>query len=51
MKGHVIVVGLGAVGIGVPEGLLAAGARPVVSERDPRNRHLPRVPARWVSRW
>ncbi|MCU1630774.1 MAG: Calcium-gated potassium channel mthK [Pseudonocardia sp.] len=43
MKGHVIVVGLGAVGIGVLEGLLAAGARPVVLERDPRNRHLPRA--------
>jgi len=43
MRGHVLVVGLGAVGIGVLEGLLAAGARPVVLERDPANRHLPRA--------
>lgn len=43
MRGHVIVVGLGAVGIGVLEGLLAAGARPVVLERDPANRHLGRA--------
>ncbi|MCE3553319.1 potassium channel protein [Pseudonocardia sp. RS11V-5] len=43
MRGHVIVVGLGAVGIGVLEGLLAAGARPLVLERDPANRHLARA--------
>jgi Trk K+ transport system NAD-binding subunit len=45
MRGHVLVVGLGAVGIGVLEGLLAAGARPVVLERDLGNRHLPRARA------
>ncbi|MCF7551417.1 TrkA family potassium uptake protein [Pseudonocardia sp. WMMC193] len=43
MRGHVLVVGLGAVGIGVLEGLLAAGARPLVLERDEANRHLPRA--------
>ncbi|GAA1869271.1 hypothetical protein GCM10009836_57310 [Pseudonocardia ailaonensis] len=43
MRGHVLVVGLGAVGIGVLEGLLAAGARPLVLERDGTNRHLARA--------
>ncbi|HEV7792010.1 MAG TPA: NAD-binding protein [Pseudonocardia sp.] len=43
MKGHVIVVGLGAVGVRVLEGLLAAGRQVVVLERDENNRFLPRA--------
>jgi Trk K+ transport system NAD-binding subunit len=43
MKGHVIVVGLGAVGVRVLEGLLAAGCQVVVLERDENNRFLPRA--------
>jgi mRNA-degrading endonuclease toxin of MazEF toxin-antitoxin module len=45
MRRHVIVVGLGAVGVRVVEGLLAAGRRVVVVERDEANRHLERVRA------
>jgi Trk K+ transport system NAD-binding subunit len=45
MKGHVIVVGLGGIGIRVVEELLAAGRRVVVLERDPGNRHLSRARA------
>jgi Trk K+ transport system NAD-binding subunit len=40
MKGHVIVVGLGALGLRVVRDLLAAGDRVVVLERDPDNRRL-----------
>jgi Trk K+ transport system NAD-binding subunit len=43
MVGHVVVVGLGAIGIRVVEGLLAAGRRVVVIERDEANRHLGRA--------
>jgi Trk K+ transport system NAD-binding subunit len=45
MKGHVIVVGLGTIGVRVVRELLAAGRRVVVVERDPDNRHLPQVRA------
>ena len=45
MSGHVIVVGLGAVGISVVEGLLAEGRRVVVVERDQDNRYLARARA------
>jgi Trk K+ transport system NAD-binding subunit len=40
---HVIVVGLGALGIRVVEGLLAVGREVVVIERDPANRYLARA--------
>ncbi|MDX6256701.1 MAG: hypothetical protein QOJ11_3035 [Frankiales bacterium] len=40
MTGHVIVVGLGAFGLQVASGLLAAGKQVVVLERDERNRFL-----------
>ncbi len=43
MRGHIIVVGLGSVGIRVLPGLLAAGKRVVVVERDPSNRNLARA--------
>jgi Trk K+ transport system NAD-binding subunit len=43
MRQHVIVVGLGAVGVRVVEGLLATGRRVVVVELDEANRHLARV--------
>ena len=42
MTGHVVVVGLGAVGIRVVEGLLAEGRKVVVVERDAGNRYLDR---------
>lgn len=45
MFGHVVVVGLGAVGIRVVEGLLAAGRRVVIVERDSSNRYLGRARA------
>ena len=45
MRGHVIVVGLGAIGVRVVEDLVAAGRRVVALERDPGNRHLARVRA------
>jgi Trk K+ transport system NAD-binding subunit len=45
MAGHVVVVGLGSVGIRVVEGLLAEGRRVVVVERDDGNRHLDRARA------
>jgi len=45
MAGHVVVVGLGSVGIRVVEGLLAEGQRVVVVERDEANRHLDRARA------
>lgn len=40
MAGHVIVVGLGAVGVRVVEGLLAEGREVVVVDRDENNRYL-----------
>ncbi|HEY0576532.1 MAG TPA: potassium channel family protein [Pseudonocardia sp.] len=49
MKGHVVVVGLGAIGVRVVEGLHAAGRRVVVVERDEANRYLPRARALGVS--
>ena len=42
-RGHVIVVGLGAMGIRVVEGLLAVGREVVVVERDPSGRYLARA--------
>jgi Trk K+ transport system NAD-binding subunit len=45
MTGHVVVVGLGAVGIRVVEGLVAQGRRVVVIERDASNRYLDRARA------
>jgi Trk K+ transport system NAD-binding subunit len=45
MAGHVVVVGLGSVGIRVVEGLLAAGKRVVVVEHDDYNRYLGRARA------
>ena len=45
MAGHVVVVGLGSVGIRVVEGLLAEGGRVVVVERDDGNRYLDRARA------
>jgi Trk K+ transport system NAD-binding subunit len=44
-RNHVIVVGLGSVGLRVVEGLRAAGSRVVVVERDEDNRHLARARA------
>jgi Trk K+ transport system NAD-binding subunit len=40
MRGHVVVVGLGAVGLRVVEELIRYGMQVVVIERDERNRHL-----------
>jgi Trk K+ transport system NAD-binding subunit len=45
MAGHVVVVGLGSIGIRVVEGLLAAGRKVVVIERDEANRYLGRARA------
>ena len=45
MVGHVVVVGLGSVGIRVVEGLLTAGRRVVVVEQDDTNRYLARARA------
>ena len=45
MHGHVVVVGLGSVGIRVVEGLLAEGRRVVVIEHDDANRYLGRARA------
>jgi Trk K+ transport system NAD-binding subunit len=45
VAGHVVVVGLGAVGIRVVEGLLAEGRQVVVVERDDGNRYLDRARA------
>ena len=45
MAGHVVVVGLGAVGIRVVEGLVAEGRKVVIVERDAGNRHLDRARA------
>ncbi|GLZ50691.1 NAD-binding protein [Actinomycetospora sp. NBRC 106378] len=43
--GHVVIVGLGAVGVSVMEALVARGRDVVVVEADPGNRHLPRARA------
>jgi Trk K+ transport system NAD-binding subunit len=40
MRNHVIVVGLGSVGVRVVEGLVAAGVPVVVLDRDENNRYL-----------
>jgi Trk K+ transport system NAD-binding subunit len=40
MRGHVVLIGLGSVGMKVLEGLLAAGAQVVVIERMENNPHL-----------
>jgi Trk K+ transport system NAD-binding subunit len=40
MVDHVVVIGLGSVGISVVRGLIAEGQRVVVVERDPANRYL-----------
>ncbi|HEY5108412.1 MAG TPA: NAD-binding protein [Acidimicrobiales bacterium] len=45
MAGHVVVVGLGSVGIRVVEGLVAEGRKVVVVERDAGNRYLDRARA------
>ena len=45
MAGHVVVVGLGSVGIRVVEGLLAEGRQVVVVEHDDSNRYLGRARA------
>jgi Trk K+ transport system NAD-binding subunit len=45
MRGHVVVVGLGTVGVAVVEELVAAGRRVVVIDRDEAGRHLARVRA------
>jgi Trk K+ transport system NAD-binding subunit len=43
MRGHVVMVGLGSVGMKVLEGLLARGREVVVVERDESNRYLNQV--------
>ena len=48
MSGHVVMVGLGAVGMQVLEGLLARGRDVVVVERDETNRYLNQVRQRGV---
>jgi len=40
LTGHVLVIGLGAVGMGVVQQLVAAGSDIVVVEKDEHNRHL-----------
>jgi Trk K+ transport system NAD-binding subunit len=40
MQRHIVIVGLGAVGVRVLEGLLARGRQVVAIERDEHNRHL-----------
>ncbi len=48
MRGHVVMVGLGTVGMQVLEGLLARDRPVVVVERDESNRHLNQVRQRGV---
>jgi len=43
MRDHVVVIGLGAIGLRVVEDLLGEGAAVVVIERDDNNRHLARA--------
>jgi Trk K+ transport system NAD-binding subunit len=45
MRGHVVIVGLGSIGVRVVEGLLARGLSVVAIERDEHNRHLARARA------
>lgn len=45
MSGHSVVIGVGAVGVGVVQGLLARGREVVVVERDETNRYLGQVRA------
>lgn len=45
MRGHVILVGLGSVGLRVLELLVAAGQQVVVLDRDENNRYLPNARA------
>ena len=45
MKGHVVVIGLGSIGVDVVEGIVAQGSKVVVVERDETNRYLSRVRA------
>lgn len=45
MRGHVVVIGLGAVGMEVVEGLRQAGRRVVVVDADEEGRHLARTRA------
>jgi Trk K+ transport system NAD-binding subunit len=45
MSNHVIVVGLGSLGIAVVERLVEMGQQVVVVERDPNNRHIGRARA------
>lgn len=48
MSGHVVLVGLGAVGVRVLDGLLAAGREVVVVEADENNRNLGQARVRRV---
>jgi Trk K+ transport system NAD-binding subunit len=48
MRGHVVMVGLGSVGMKVLDGLLARGREVVVVERDESNRYLNQVRQRGV---
>jgi Trk K+ transport system NAD-binding subunit len=48
MRGHVVMVGLGAVGMEVLAGLLSRGRQVVVVERDETNRYLNQVRQRGV---
>jgi Trk K+ transport system NAD-binding subunit len=45
MTGHVVIVGLGAIGLRVADALTARGIRVVVIEADERNRHLEQATA------
>src|SRR3954452_18770111 len=47
-RGHILVVGLGNIGLSVVEGLLAIGWEVVVVEKDPQNRNLGVARARRV---
>ena len=49
MRDHVIVIGLGAVGLRVVQALVAAGRHVVVVERDEQNRYLAQARALGVS--
>ncbi len=48
MRGHIVVVGLGDVGMEVLDGVLARGRQVVVVERDETNRYLSQVRQRGV---
>jgi Trk K+ transport system NAD-binding subunit len=49
MSGHVVIVGLGAIGLRVLEGLLSRGMQAVVIERDENNRHAVQAAALGVA--